>query len=121
LIHNNISILQDKVDEYNKIIYTNKVIDNVKSNCLYITDNTNKFNLDMYIGLCDYVFLPNSKYSLYNQNLIDIALEYGKDILVIPGNVYEDNTFFNNYLIKNGAICITSKQELLDIVKDKTY
>ena len=43
------------------------------------------------------------------------ALEQGKDVLAVPGDIYRTNSLGTNYLIKSGATPVTKcAQDLLD-------
>ena len=43
-------------------------------------------------------------------------LEKGKDILVCPGGIYSHNTYFSNYLIKEGAKIVLNKNDVVDYI-----
>ena len=45
---------------------------------------------------------------------VDFALEQGKDIFVVPGNITSQNSIGTNELIKQGAKCITSIQDIIE-------
>lgn len=45
---------------------------------------------------------------------VDFALEQGKDVFVIPGNINSVNSVGTNDLIKQGARIVTSYQEILE-------
>ncbi len=44
---------------------------------------------------------------------VDMALEQGKNVYVIPGNINSINSRGCNELIKNGAICVTDYKDIL--------
>jgi len=44
---------------------------------------------------------------------VNFALEMGKDILSVPGNIYNNNSEGTNKLIKDGAIVVTSSADIL--------
>lgn len=44
---------------------------------------------------------------------VDCALEQGKDVFVIPGNIDSLNSVGTNELIKEGAICVTNYNEVI--------
>lgn len=46
----------------------------------------------------------------------EFALEQGKDVFAIPGDITKEQSKGCNELIKDGAILITSSQEILDII-----
>lgn len=45
---------------------------------------------------------------------VDFALEQGKDIFVIPGNIDSKNSYGTNELIKQGAKLVTNSQEIIE-------
>lgn len=47
---------------------------------------------------------------------VNYALEFGKDVLVLPKDV--SSQFYNNKLIRNGAILVASKQDVLDEIEN---
>lgn len=48
---------------------------------------------------------------------VDCALEQGKDVFVVPGNITSINSVGTNYLIKQGAILTTTYKEILQYMK----
>ncbi len=47
-------------------------------------------------------------------NTVDFALEQGKDVYAIPGNIISENSKGTNELIKQGAKCITCTEDILN-------
>lgn len=45
---------------------------------------------------------------------VDFALEQGRDVFVVPGNINSLNSVGTNHLIKQGAIIVTNYKEILD-------
>lgn len=45
---------------------------------------------------------------------VDFALEQGKNVYVIPGNIDSKNSYGTNNLIKEGAKIVTSIQDILE-------
>ena len=45
---------------------------------------------------------------------VDFALEQGKNIYAIPGNIDNPNAYGTNCLIKEGATVVTSIQDILE-------
>lgn len=50
---------------------------------------------------------------------LDIALELGKDIYAIPGDIFDYKNYLANYAIKQGAIPICSKYDMQYILQEK--
>lgn len=46
----------------------------------------------------------------------DFALEHGKNVLVVPGDITREQSEGCNNLIKDGAIMVTNSQEILDMI-----
>ena len=49
----------------------------------------------------------------------EYANDYSKTIYTVPANIFDENSTGNNNLIKNGAICITHTDEIIDIYKNE--
>jgi DNA processing protein len=47
---------------------------------------------------------------------VDFALEQGRDVFVVPGNITSEKSFGTNDLIKQGAQIITSSQDILESI-----
>ena len=47
----------------------------------------------------------------------DFALEQGKDVFAVPGNIFMQNSIGTNNLIIDGAIVVTSTQDILKEIK----
>lgn len=43
-----------------------------------------------------------------------LALDYGRDVLTVPGDIFNSLNFGSHYLINEGAAIVTSTEELLD-------
>ena len=52
---------------------------------------------------------------------LDIALDLGKDIYAIPGDIFNYKNYLANFSIKQGAIPICSKYDMDYILKEKKY
>ena len=48
---------------------------------------------------------------------VDFALEHGKELYVVPGNINSSNSYGTNELIKQGAKIITTAQDVLQDLK----
>ncbi|MBO8160202.1 MAG: DNA-protecting protein DprA [Thermosipho sp. (in: Bacteria)] len=42
------------------------------------------------------------------------SLEFGKDVFVVPGSIFNENSEGTNYLIKNGAIPVTRPEDIFE-------
>lgn len=113
---NNITIVSEVENEYSKVIYLPYIKKVYREDILVISDKLDKdsyINYDNIMGICDYLFIIESSYNIKIAMIVDLMLEQGKDILVVPGSMYNKEAYFSNYLIKDGANCITSKLDLL--------
>lgn len=45
-----------------------------------------------------------------------LGLEYGREVMAVPGNVYDENYSGTNYLIKKGATLIQNIEDIMDTV-----
>ena len=59
-------------------------------------------------GLSDGVLVVEAKKRSGTLITVEHALDQGKDIYAIPGNIYNNNCYGTNDLIKQGAIPVTS-------------
>ena len=65
-------------------------------------------------GLSDGVVVVEAKQKSGTLITVDFALEQGKNVFVVPGNITSKNSEGTNDLIKQGAKCITSAQDVLE-------
>lgn len=71
--------------------------------------------------LCDFVVInkiKNIDEAIYE---LDVALDLGKNIYAIPGNIFEYESYLANYSIKQGAIPICSKYDVEYILKENKF
>ena len=65
-------------------------------------------------GLSDGVLITEAGLKSGTLHTKEYALEYGKDIFVVPGSVYSDKSALPNELIKSGqAQCVTSPDDII--------
>ena len=67
-------------------------------------------------GLSDGVLVIEARKNSGTNITVDFALEQGKDVFVIPGNIYSKTSDGTNFLIKEGAIPVTSYKDILDFL-----
>lgn len=65
-------------------------------------------------GLSDGLVVVEAKEKSGTLITVDFALEQGKSIFVVPGNITSNNSFGTNELIKQGAKCITTVKDILE-------
>ena len=65
-------------------------------------------------GLSDGIIVIEAKKKSGTMTTVDFALEQGKNIFVIPGNITNKNSEGTNELIKQGAKCVTNIQDILE-------
>ncbi len=68
-------------------------------------------------GLSDAVLVIEAKKKSGSLITADQALEQGRDVGAVPGRIYDVNSIGCNNLIKNGAACITSADDLVDLLR----
>lgn len=64
-------------------------------------------------ALSDGIIVVEAKEKSGTLNTVDFALDQGKDVFVIPGNITSSNSIGTNELIKQGAKCITDVRDIL--------
>ena len=64
-------------------------------------------------GLSEGVLVIEAKEKSGTNITVDFALEQGKDVFVIPGSIYSKTSDGTNFLIKEGAIPVTSYKDIL--------
>lgn len=65
-------------------------------------------------GLSDGVLVIEARKNSGTNITVDFALEQGKDVYVIPGNIYSNTSDGTNFLIKEGAIPVTSFKDIIN-------
>ena len=64
-------------------------------------------------GLSDAVLVVEARKNSGTNITVNFALEQGKDVYVVPGNIYSKTSDGTNFLITEGAIPVLSYQDLL--------
>lgn len=83
---------------------------NLQKNNLYIFASGNLYyNLACF---CDELIIINAKYKKNIIFLVDTLLDLGKEISVIPNNIFDKNAYFSNYLLSEGAKVIYNLKEI---------
>ncbi len=72
-------------------------------------------------GLSCGVIVVEAKKKSGTMITVDYALNQGKDVFVIPGNIDSLNSTGTNELIKEGARMVTNYKEVLNILKDTIF
>ena len=67
-------------------------------------------------GLSDGVLVIEARKNSGTNITVDFALEQGKDVFVIPGNIYSKTSDGTNFLIKEGAIPVTDYKDILNVI-----
>lgn len=67
-------------------------------------------------GLSDNVLVVEARKNSGTNITVDFALEQGKDVFVIPGNIYSKTSDGTNYLITEGAIPVISYKDILNYI-----
>ena len=120
---NTIAVLGSGLDiiypKENKYLYE-KI---VKNNCLIISEYPlgtppQKQNFParnrIISGLSEGVLVIEARKNSGTNITVDFALEQGKDVFVIPGNIYSTTSDGTNFLIKEGAIPVTDYKDILN-------
>ena len=64
-------------------------------------------------GLSDGVLVVEARRNSGTNITVDFALEQGKDVFVIPGNIYSKTSDGTNYLITEGAMPVLNYKDIL--------
>ena len=65
-------------------------------------------------GLSDSVLVVEARKNSGTNITVDFALEQGKDVFVIPGNIYSKTSDGTNFLITEGAIPVINYKDIID-------
>lgn len=88
-------------------IFNENYINVSTKNRIIIPYDNIKFKI--ILGIVDYLFLIEAQYNEETKNIVNFFVESGKEILVVPGNIFNRNHYFTNYLIQEGATVIINK------------
>ena len=64
-------------------------------------------------GLSDGVLVVEAKKKSGTMITVDFALEQGREVYAIPGNISSDSSYGTNELIKEGAIPVTNVNDII--------
>lgn len=67
-------------------------------------------------GLCDAVLLIEAEEKSGTLITARLAMEYNRDVLVVPGSIFSKNSTGTNRLIKDGAHPVTGSEDVLNIL-----
>ncbi|HSX32006.1 MAG TPA: DNA-processing protein DprA [Candidatus Saccharimonadales bacterium] len=67
-------------------------------------------------GLCDALLITEAAAKSGTLHTADFALEQGKDVLAVPGNITSPTSAGTNNLIKSGASLVTSAADILHVL-----
>lgn len=91
-------------------IFDENYINNLENpSILVLNDN---IKLEIILGIIDYLLIIEAKYNKDTKEMVCNVLENGKEILVVPGNIFNKNHYFSNYLIQEGATVLLNKYDL---------
>lgn len=65
-------------------------------------------------GLCNGVLVVEAKQKSGTMITVDFALEQGRDVFAIPGNIDSINSMGTNELIRQGAKLVTKPEEIIE-------
>lgn len=94
----------------NDNIFDENYENNLERASIIIPNNYIEFKV--ILGIIDYLLLIEAKYNKDTKDMVCEILESGKEILVVPGNIFNKNHYFSNYLIQEGATVLLNKYDL---------
>ena len=65
-------------------------------------------------GICNGILVVEAKEKSGTTITLDFALEQGRDVFAIPGNIDSENSFGTNDIIKQGAKLVTNWEEIVE-------
>ena len=65
-------------------------------------------------GLSDGILVTEARKNSGTNITVDFALEQGKDVYVVPGNIYSKTSDGTNFMISEGAIPVTSYKNIIE-------
>lgn len=65
-------------------------------------------------GMCNGVLVVEAKAKSGTMITVDFALEQGRDVFAIPGNINSENSYGTNEVIKQGAKLVTDWKEIVE-------
>lgn len=89
-----------------------------KINKINVILSNEKYVLFFLLAFIDFCIIIEAKYEKIISKIVDLFIESGKDIYVVPSGIFNKNSYFSNYLIKQGADIILSANDLKLILKD---
>ena len=72
----------------------------------------NFYEINHMLSISDNLLIIEAKHETNIVNLVDLFLELGKEILVLPGDIWNKNCYFSNFLIKEGANVILNVNDI---------
>ncbi|ABR31453.1 DNA processing protein DprA [Thermosipho melanesiensis] len=65
-------------------------------------------------GISEGVLIVEGKLKSGTMITANYALDFGKDVFCVPGNIYSENSQTPNFLIKNGAFLVTNPDDIVE-------
>ena len=94
------------------ILYMKFISKKSIKNNLYILVSKNKDTFCILSEIIDKMLIIEAALTKFIVNFCNELLDFGKDILVVPNNIYSKNSYFSSYLIKQGCDVILNKFDL---------
>lgn len=86
----------------------------IKNNILIINNKKyrKEYLAEIISGISDLIIIPKARYNKFISFLTEGALEIGTSVLICPGSIYNKDTYFSNFLIKEGANVLLNKIDI---------
>lgn len=105
------SIKIDKLEKYLNNANEEKYLFELDNYIFYISEEIS------ILSIIDLVIIVEAKYESYIVEKVNYFVEKSIPILVFPNSIFNKNSYFSNYLIKQGADVALGKNDLLFVLK----
>lgn len=91
----------------------------IKNDVLIINNKNNRkeYIMEVIAGISDLIIIPKARYNKFITILSNSAIEIDTTMVVCPGSIYSRETYFSNFLIKEGAYVLLNKKEIINYLR----
>lgn len=110
---NTIRIYNDEIEKIANNINKEKMFERV----IILNKKYMAFFIMLFL---DFLVIAEGKYEIELKQLVDLFMESGKEIYVVPSYIFNKNSYFSNYLIKQGSEIILGANDVKLMLKDNS-